>query len=483
MGEIVSLSLLFQPRIYINGKQIFLDDKCLENLKHFLDEFNPKNDKELVEQLPEIYNLSNIRKIFGKLIPEDSELLNPKDLEGDKKLYYILFNIYNFYSKSLYTKINKEHSSFKFHGLKMLEECKKFKIYEFNPSTKEDKLSCSIIIFGEEESNNKFIDGFVNFLFGVNEDDNYRLILGKNNDNPKDLFKKKYINTEKGNFTFYCFDPKQKQFKEFIELCKYIQNKSINLVLFNNFDVEFLPKLELKDSEKYSYSIFFASPGIGFDYLILQAFEKENKLYAKFESFKNDEYKNSLMILKERILKKAKFDQTIRNKFSSSYFIYDSIYNKEKNRDIYYKYLITMDGYKSFYSKVISQGKQNSINFSDAFITFLLNVQEKSKILEKKLDNFKEKKGENWTEYHLYEIKMKNLSKDNQSKDEIEILNEKKRVVYNNNRTKINDDISKFNNMLDQTENLKLYEILLYGYYYKKLKKKEIEESYCGCCC
>ena len=37
--------------------------------------------------------------------------------------------------------------------------------------------------------------------------------------------------------------------------------------------------------------------------------------------------------------------------------------------------------------------------------------------------------------------------------------------------------------MLDQTENLKLYEILLYGYYYKKLKKKEIEESYCGCCC
>ena len=189
------------------------------------------------------------------------------------------------------------------------------------------------------------------------------------------------------------------------------------------------------------------------------------------------------MILKERILKKAKFDQTIRNKFSSSYFIYDSIYNKEKNRDIYYKYLITMDGYKSFYSKVISQGKQNSINFSDAFITFLLNVQEKSKILEKKLDNFKEKKGENWTEYHLYEIKMKNLSKDNQSKDEIEILNEKKRVVYNNNRTKINDDISKFNNMLDQTENLKLYEILLYLYYYKKLKKKEIEESYCGCCC
>ena len=59
----------------------------------------------------------------------------------------------------------------------------------------------------------------------------------------------------------------------------------------------------------------------------------------------------------------------------------------------------------------------------------------------------------------------------------------KKRAVYNNNRTKINDDINKFNNMLDRTENLKFYEILLFGYYYKKLKKQEIEESYCGCCC
>ena len=136
------------------------------------------------------------------------------------------------------------------------------------------------------------------------------------------------------------------------------------------------------------------------------------------------------MVFKETVLKKAEFDQSMIQKVSSSYFDYDSIFNKEKNRDIYYKYSITMDGYKSFYNKV-TQGKLYSINCFSSFIKFLLDIQDKSKNIEKKINNFNVKKGENWTEYHLYEMKIKNLSKNEQSKktnsQEIELLNEKKK--------------------------------------------------------
>jgi len=487
MGEVLSLIFFFQPKIYINGKQIFLDEKCHKNLKRFLDAFNPTNEEELQKQFAEIYNLKNIRKIFGKLIPEDSELLNPKDFECERDYISLLLNklqkIYNFYSQGLDTKINIKSSSFKFYGLKVLEECKKFNIYEFNPSIKEEKLSYSIIIFGTKELNEKFLNGFLNFLFDVNEDDNYRLSLGVNVDKPKDLFNEIYINSKKGNFIFYCFDPNQKEFNDFIEAWKSVENKFINLILFNNYDSQSLPNFDIKDPEKYN--IFFTCPCIGLNYFIFKVFEKENKILEKNSSIKELPFETKLMVFKETVLKKAEFDQSMIQKVSSSYFDYDSIFNKEKNRDIYYKYSITMDGYKSFYNKV-TQGKLYSINCFSSFIKFLLDIQDKSKNIEKKINNFNVKKGENWTEYHLYEMKIKNLSKNEQSKktnsQEIELLNEKKKIVYNTNKIKINSEIRNFNNFLNNTENLKLYEILLLGYYHKKLIKKEIEESSSRCC-
>ena len=70
--------MFFYHRIYLNGKQIFLKDENLENLGKNLDEIDIKS---IENDLPKLFIDQNIRKIFGKLLPEDSELLNAEEIE------------------------------------------------------------------------------------------------------------------------------------------------------------------------------------------------------------------------------------------------------------------------------------------------------------------------------------------------------------------------------------------------------------------
>ena len=53
----------------------------------------------------------------------------------------------------------------------------------------------SVIILGTEEQNEKFINGFLNFLFGINEEDKYRLTLEvlKNNKESEKHNKENFI--------------------------------------------------------------------------------------------------------------------------------------------------------------------------------------------------------------------------------------------------------------------------------------------------
>ena len=96
--KIIFSQMFFYHRVFLNGKQILLDNECLENLYQILDELHPKSFFEMKE----IGFPNNAKKIFGKLLPEDAELLNINDSKAysysDKKFDYNRYiPIYNFY--------------------------------------------------------------------------------------------------------------------------------------------------------------------------------------------------------------------------------------------------------------------------------------------------------------------------------------------------------------------------------------------------
>lgn len=143
--KIMFSQMFFYHRVYLNGKQILLDN--LENLYQILDELHQKG----LFEIKDIYSPKNVKKIFGKLLPEDCELLNTNDKEkmGNPQdsvyqyfniLYNQSFPIYNFYSPSLDTKIDKETSLFKVSHLKILEECKNLKFWNINHQKKWKKM-------------------------------------------------------------------------------------------------------------------------------------------------------------------------------------------------------------------------------------------------------------------------------------------------------------------------------------------------------
>ena len=137
--KLASSYMFFYHRIYLNGKKILLDDKIFENLNQILDELKPKN----IDDLKELYKEKTIKKIFGKFIPDDAEILeNIENLDAKSDLdinnlatgYYRMLPIYNFFSPSQYTKINKEPPLFHFSDLKIIEKYEKFNILEFQHS-------------------------------------------------------------------------------------------------------------------------------------------------------------------------------------------------------------------------------------------------------------------------------------------------------------------------------------------------------------
>ena len=494
--KFIFANMFFYHRIYLNGKQIFLDDKCLGNLEKILDELIPKNIEELYSQI-------NIKKLLGNILPEDSELLNPNNnceinfflVSYLEDKYNKLFPIYNFFSPSSDFKITKETSLFKFCNLKKLDECEKFKILEYQPSKKfekdfqeymskkakdqkvEGKSFYSILIIGIYEMNKFFINGFLNFLFDVKDDDNYRLALELNNNEEKEgFYGLKYINSEKGDFVFFCINvDKINNFEigNLIENFKYIEKETINIIIFNRYEADSEPDLEITESEKHE--IFFACPSISFNILKYHILEKEFKFMDKFTLYKNNSADQNL--IKETILQMVKCDEIVRQKFTSCNFNYDSIYNPQKEKDIFFKYNITMEGYKYLYN-IITERKNSFIDFS-SFIKFLTISKEKSDEIKNKEKIFKEKNGEIWTEYHIYEIKIANLEK------EIEGKKKEKKDIENQKKDEDEDFDKKIELINREIENLKLYRTyiekdakLLLPVSSEKIGEKKYEKNY-----
>ena len=231
--------------------------------------------------------LSLLRKILIKFFPDDFifiiggkeiskkdeeiDLLregNKKYSEGDEGDREI-----NIFSQKLYEKSKlKIKTTIQFDKLKILEKKFFFTLYEYPQSLKKDNDYYSIILYGFEENNINFIDGFLNFLLDINDEDNYRFKLEYEKKN--NLIEHRYFQSKKGNFYFICINKKPfsekkveeiKLFSEEEEILKFLINeKYLNHFILtnedNNIDNEFIHYYinETKNFEKNIYLNFFS---------------------------------------------------------------------------------------------------------------------------------------------------------------------------------------------------------------------------------
>ena len=199
------LEVYFMNHLYVNGKQLKAFEKYGNLSKKVMDLMKRRNEKEDI--------LGFTKDIFGDLIPDDAILLNEKNFKGglskfledlmnDSSPDFILF------SQKLYGEEKRNSISFQYSDYKIIEKNEKFILYEY-PQIKEDHYF-SILVIGNKEKNIKFINGFLNFLFDIKEEDNIRLkIERKENDNSIEII---FINSNKGNFKFNCVNVETESF-------------------------------------------------------------------------------------------------------------------------------------------------------------------------------------------------------------------------------------------------------------------------------
>ena len=397
--------LFFYHRIFLNGEQIFLVQKCLDNLNEILEEFLPKNKVEIFS----LYNTKIIKRIYRDFIPEDAVLFNSEEINNIQKgniiksrhsneNYFICFPIYNFYSEKSFVRINKEPSLPPLSGLKILRQINdNFQILEY-PQNKEGNYY-SIIIFGEDELNKEFIDSYLNFLYHVNIDDNFRLILKKNY--TKDFIKIYYIIAFKENYKFICVNMGENiNTEHLVQFLETLKNEKINLIVFNRLEMVSEPIFEFEEYEKYD--IFFACPSISFNILKCLFLQKEIKFLDKLNLiFDNKaDYNN----IKEIILETAKFDKILTQKFVSCFFNcgcicdyhYHSYFSEinKGDKNLFFIYKITMEGFAYFHNIIIQERTNKFIDFS-FIVNYLSKIPNELKEIENKkkmfLDGFYER--------------------------------------------------------------------------------------------
>ena len=409
-------SIFLHHRIYINGEQIFLDEKCIENIKEIL------NDLDLLTNL-NIFKLSIVRKIFKDLIPDDSIfLMDRKEIskEDEKEIDIYDFigknEIINIFSPKLYTKVEYKKTFFNSNNYKVLETKNNFNIiqYPIQYQQIEQNDYYPIIIYGTQESNLSFLDGFLNFLFNINIDDSYRLLLERSNNDIKDFINIKYINSNKGNFKIIYVNIKKKinldleKIKEVENTLESFANENyIDLLVCNNTEIEICSIEKLKDN------IFFCCPnntfyGYKFNFLNIE---------MNFEEKVKDWMKN----FKEIVLNIAELDEKMRSQFISCYLDFSSIFKDEKNFDNIFRYNITMKGYAYLYDSIIKR-KNNYINLS-SLKRYLSYLKQEMISIEEQIKLYEEKK-----EFYLKLKEKKEMENKNQLK---EYSNEKNKLLEN----------------------------------------------------
>ena len=275
-----------------------------------------------------------------------------------------------------------------------------------------------------------------------------------------------YINSSKGNFKFNCINCNPNIPLTQIELDNILgllnNEKNIKLFVFNimkdcyekrlKLDMNIIEKL-CKWEETEKNNIFFACPNnivLKLKLLFLQY--KINFIYKLkiiFSGNKLDDEKKKL--IKETILEVIGLDKKIRNQFISSFFDFDCIFEKKKNKNIFCLYNLTMESYLYFYKIIIE--KENMLDFS-SFKEYLTLIKEKINIIDNKIKLFEEKK----REIKQFDNKRKQLE------EEKIILEEEKIKIL-----KCNDDIKELKLKLDNiNENIEKINSIL-----ENMQKKE----------
>ena len=188
--------------------------------------------------------LSDFRLKLVKLFPEDfiflhSEIEINKDKESEIKLKEITspFDQIHLFSQTLYSnKEKQEKINLEFDKMKILEKNNFFSIYEYPQSKENDNTYYSIVLYGSKSENTIFINGFLNFLFNVELEDNYRFKLESIENQNNNLIQVKNIKSFKGNFSFKCINKEYLNENGIEEICEFFnKEKSFNSFIINKY--------------------------------------------------------------------------------------------------------------------------------------------------------------------------------------------------------------------------------------------------------
>ena len=379
-------AIFFHHKIFVNGKQIFLNEQNIKKIKSFLNKFQLKaNDTDDVSI--KLSNLKVLRNILGNSIHDnDIFLINDKEISKNEEENFSIWNyfrdnndaksIINIYCPELYVDENIK-TNFSLTKYEVLETNEKFSVLKYSEQKFDNDNYYSILLIGKREVNELFINGFLNFLFNIKENDKYRLKLDTSNDDENNDFniETRYIHFNKINFKFnlinmgkyHEFD--NEKIKEFINFLK--KEKKINIIVFNNYCVlqfnfsnyDIIDKIiKAKDGEKTAV-FFICMSSLHFDLKLLYL-QKKIKLKDKLTEIYVEDYNYiDEKLMKETIIQVAEADEELRQYLISCNFDYSSLFNEDKNKNIAYSYKLTMEGYDYFYN-ILKEREKAYVDFS-----------------------------------------------------------------------------------------------------------------------
>ena len=323
--------------------------------------------------------LSFIREHIKEIIPEDFIFLNNDgeiiDNDEEDKIFSVEdgeISIHHIYSETLYNKKKSESKNMAINidDFKVLEMKEEFNIYEYSHKELKNEDFYSIVLIGDMNNNIKFVDGFLNYLYGIRKEDKIRLKYEDFNKNEKkeiDFYKVMNIQHEKGNFKFHCFNFGTDNFiglDELVIFGKIIDNDNkevhIDLIVFNKIDFSYEKRFQKKIFDDYMKEIgkgivekgfqkdsnfFFVEPNILFSSI------RYNVLLYTIDCYGFNRPENSYD--KSRIdMKKYK------NVFLNHYFNFDSIYETKSDKKDLCEFNQVMEGFSTFYNSLINAPKQ-----------------------------------------------------------------------------------------------------------------------------
>lgn len=432
MGANPDSIFFYSHYIYLNGKHILFP--------------NEKSTNENIETI----TLSTVRKKLENLIPKDTVFLQREE-EIDKRVedkikikdLNTILGLFLF-SRTLYDIKWFEIKINPFANLKLLEKNESFNIYEYPQKKVKGNHYYTIIILGNKECNENFIDGFLNYLFNIKKEDDFRVKLEKPQNKEKIFIQEYFIHCDQGYFKFISINYKYfySFYKEEVEQILELLNKENEIILFviNSFSVGFIDeeinlfqnnieKIEIdKDMDKSC--IYIVEPNdisleLKSNYYMKKLLESQNKEITEENKQENRG------IINNKIMEEA------GNLFSSNIIYPDSILVFNKNSKIEFcAFTQTMEGYSNFYEAIIKR-KNKIIDFSNikSYLTFIKNeigpLNDEKRIFSQKKEKFEElskkhKEFENW----LVSKKNENIRK---IKKEIENIKKLKKEIEENN--------------------------------------------------